>query len=52
MKQPTITIHYGAGAHTVTVDGREFDMNALTPGDRSRFRRLIVASLEKIGRFA
>jgi len=43
-----ITIHKGASVNTVTVNGTEFDLNAMSPKEYHKFRRELVRGWKKV----
>ena len=49
MKQPVISIRYGALHDDIIVDGRTFVRHQLTRKQRSSLRRVIVDVLVKVG---
>ena len=47
MNKPKITIRFGAGVRTVTVDGHTFDRNSLTKAEDNKLRRMVTAGWQK-----
>lgn len=51
MNMPTISIRNQQGSSLVTVDGNEFALDLMSRADRNKFRRMLIAGLEKAGYF-